>query len=152
MKLTFRNGCNKKTKITAILTTKSEKEFINGCKDDQGRYKPWVYDILIILGNEIINNPFDNFDEYTLYQMEMVDKLKVDSNTWKDDDSHYLANYLPEIQVLTMLDLFYYFKHSNRKLVVIKQSYLHMKHKERWHYRSRKNYRLKRRNKNEISI
>lgn len=75
---------HKFTKVIAVPTTAKEKRFFSVCKDANGNYKPFVYDTLYALGEQIIDNPMiDVYDNHgnlvhnSEVIMDRVRKIKV---------------------------------------------------------------------------
>lgn len=72
------------TKVIAVPTSAKEKRFFSVCKDANGNYKPWVYDTLHALDEQIIDNPMtDVYDNHgnlvhnSEVIMDRVRKIKV---------------------------------------------------------------------------
>ena len=85
MKLAFdRKGLIKDHKcsnVIAIPTTAKEKRFFSFCKDANGNYKPFVYNALYDLDEQIIDNPmsdiYDNHGNLVWNSGIIMDMVRV---------------------------------------------------------------------------
>lgn len=108
MKLAFdRKGLIKDHKcsnVIAIPTTAKEKRFFNFCKDANGNYKPFVYNALYDLDEQIIDNPMsDIYDNHgnLVWNSEIIMDMVRDAKQESD------LGAIPKPSNLCILSLYY---------------------------------------------
>lgn len=108
MKLVFdRKGLIKDHKcsnVIAIPTTAKEKRFFSFCKDANGNYKPFVYNALYDLDEQIIDNPMsDIYDNHgnLVWNSEIIMDMVRDAKQESD------LGAIPKPSNLCILSLYY---------------------------------------------
>lgn len=108
MKLAFdRKGLIKDHKcsnVIAIPTTAKEKRFFSFCKDANGNYKPFVYNALYDLDEQIIDNPMsDIYDNHgnLVWNSEIIMDMVRDAKQESD------LGAIPKPSNLCILSLYY---------------------------------------------
>lgn len=108
MKLAFdRKGLIKEHKcsnVIAIPTTAKEKRFFSFCKDANGNYKPFVYNALYDLDEQIIDNPMsDIYDNHgnLVWNSEIIMDMVRDAKQESD------LGAIPKPSNLCILSLYY---------------------------------------------
>lgn len=108
MKLVFdRKGLIKDCKcsnVIAIPTTTKEKRFFGFCKDANGNYKPFVYNALYGLDEQIIDNPMtDIYDNHG--NLAWNSEIIMDMVRETKQESDFAA--IPKPSNLCILSLYY---------------------------------------------
>lgn len=108
MKLAFdRKGLIKDHKcsnVIAIPTTAKEKRFFSFCKDANGNYKPFVYNALYGLDEQIIDNPMsDIYDNHgnLVWNSDIIMDMVRDANQESD------LGAIPKPSNICILSLYY---------------------------------------------
>lgn len=125
MKLAFdRKGLIKDHKcsnVIAIPTTAKEKRFFSFCKDANGNYKPFVYNALYGLDEQIIDNPMsDIYDNHgnLVWNSEPLFDAVLDMTRNGDD---YVG--IPKPSNFCILSLYYTLSKKFRKARRVKLLY-----------------------------
>lgn len=108
MKLVFdKKGLIKDHKcsnVIAIPTTAKEKRFFSFCKDANGNYKPFVYNVLYKLDEQIIDNPMtDIYDNHG--NLAWNSEIIMDMVRETKQESDFAA--IPKPSNLCILSLYY---------------------------------------------
>lgn len=108
MKLAFdRKGLikgHKCSNVIAIPTTAKEKRFFSFCKDANGNYKPFVYNALYDLDEQIIDNPMsDIYDNHgnLVWNSEIIMDMVRDAKQESD------LGAIPKPSNICILSLYY---------------------------------------------
>ncbi len=135
MKLAFdRKGLIKDHKcsnVIAIPTTAKEKRFFSFCKDANGNYKPFVYNALYDLDEQIIDNPMsDIYDNHgnLVWNSEIIMDMVRDAKQESD------LGAIPKPSNICILSLYYTF--SKRYNKVRRLNLLYKRMINLWHNQS----------------